>query len=270
MKRDYWNLNVSEFIEVIAEVAEHRAYSVTLSNGIEMRGTLEKLSSEAIKYQNPELTNAVAEIRRNPIYQYEITSFAEIIDYVDRWTQHYDPDRLRAFWVDAFKYFYSDDKFDGTTAGAEKVQYLKRFLASKIDGNTGGDSVAPVADQFELPDRLITRLDSKQVKALFDWLRGGGFIGKNTDYDSFAYAFGVGSVDEYRPIVWKKTKQLLRELLERVATDSKSGIERKVRNLFVDKSNNAYSLAKPKKVPNEYSDKLNTFLKNLFVKSANN
>lgn len=181
MKRDYWNLSVSEFLDVISEVAEHRAYSVTLSNGREMKGTLDELSLEAIKYQNcdigPELTNAVAEIRRNPIYQYDTLSFSEIIDYVDRWTQHYDPDRLRAFWVDAALYFYNNDKFDGTKAGAGKVQYLKRFLASKIDSNTGGDSVSPVADQFELPAGLNT----PRAKKYFQKAIGRGLIIRNND-----------------------------------------------------------------------------------------
>lgn len=135
-----------------------------------------------------------------------------------------------------------------------------------LEGNmNNGDSLPSIFGRRDLPVGLNTKLGHRQASSLFDWLKKGGYIDKDADCNSFTWALGGAPVDAYRPIVWLKTKQLLRELLEGVATDSKANIERRVRQLFVDQSGAPYALAKNKQVPSQESDSIADFLATLQV-----
>lgn len=103
---------------------------------------------------------------------------------------------------------------------------------------------------------------------LFNMLVEGEFISKETESNSFLFLMGCSNEEpeNLKPIMWMKTKQLLREMLEgayRVPIENgsvtKAELEQLVPLCFVDKNGEELNLAKPKAVPSHESDKLSKF-----------
>ena len=103
---------------------------------------------------------------------------------------------------------------------------------------------------------------------LFNMLVEGEFISKETESNSFLFLMGCSNEEpeNLKPIMWMKTKQLLREMLEaaycvpiEIGSVTKAELEQLVPLCFVDKNGEELNLAKPKAVPSRESDKLSNF-----------
>ena len=113
--------------------------------------------------------------------------------------------------------------------------------------------------------RFPASLGYEQGMAVLDALKEQGFVPASTNPSEFLYQ--MGCTDEcpaqLHPVVWLKTKQLLREMLEfwyrQLITDkalSKARIEEICPRVFVNQNGLQLSLAKPKPVPSIESDDL--------------
>ena len=105
--------------------------------------------------------------------------------------------------------------------------------------------------------------------AILEHLKEKGFVEKNTEPKNFLWQMGCTEElpDKVKPIVWLKTKQLLREMLEqwfgRLLQEqslNKAKIKSLCSQIFIDKQGDMIHLAKNKVVPSQDSDDLKEFL----------
>lgn len=133
-----------------------------------------------------------------------------------------------------------------------------------VNLNVGGGEVK-VSKQ---PARFPASLDyDKGTKAL-EFLKGGGFVAKDTDPGNFLYQTGCTDErpEKVQPIVWLKNKQLLREMLEGwfeklIAEEAlkKVKMEAICSQVFVDEDGEMIHLPKPKDYPSSDSKNIKDF-----------
>ncbi len=119
---------------------------------------------------------------------------------------------------------------------------------------------------------LLLELSSEQLDKLFELLKSN-FIDAEPDRQSFDYIFGSEQKpNQFKPIVWIQSKQLLRELLTGLQKEIKfnikhpdtrelsNEIERQTSTYFVDKKQKPLQLASNKIVLSLESDYIKNFL----------
>lgn len=81
-----------------------------------------------------------------------------------------------------------------------------------VNLNVGGGEVK-VSKQ---PARFPACLDYNKGMNALEFLKGGGFVARNTDPRNFLYQMGCTDErpEKVQPVVWLKSKQLMREMLE--------------------------------------------------------
>ena len=142
---------------------------------------------------------------------------------------------------------------------------------------------------FKLPDDLMQEIASldnmnqglnhfppclnyEQGSAILQKLKEGGFVAKDTEPMNFLYQMGCTgeSPQNISPVVWLKTKQLLREMLELwfrklidEGTMTKAKVEEICPQIFMDKNGEMIHLANNKRVLSNDSDDLSTYFATL-------
>lgn len=120
------------------------------------------------------------------------------------------------------------------------------------------------------PSRFPACRNYTQSVAILEHLKEKGFVEKNTEPKNFLWQMGCTEErpDKVKPIVWLKTKQLLREMLEqwfgRLLQEqslNKVKIESLCSQIFIDKQGDMIHLPKNKPYPSADSDDLKVFLR---------
>lgn len=118
------------------------------------------------------------------------------------------------------------------------------------------------------PSRFPACRNYTQGVAILEHLKEKGFVEKNTEPKNFLWQMGCTEErpDKVKPIVWLKTKQLLREMLElwfdRLLQEQsliKRDIETVCSQVFIDKRGNMIHLPKNKPYPSADSDYLKDY-----------
>lgn len=159
-------------------------------------------------------------------------------------------------------------ELEGNSKYRELRLKIKKYIdyLAKIKGN-GYDS-----DTICINKNLV----AEQIKLLFENLIDSRFIDAKTDRDCFSFVLNgtplpIGKV--FKPIIWLKNKQLLRELLFGHEVNSIIGIagkveikieiEKRISTLFCDSKNKPFKLASNKHVESTDSDKIKDILATL-------
>ena len=122
------------------------------------------------------------------------------------------------------------------------------------------------------PARFPACLDYEKGTKVLNFLKDGGFVAKATDPMNFLYQMGCTDErpEKVLPIVWLKSKQLLREMLEGwFATLIDEDALKKVKmeticsQVFVDKKGEMIQVPKSREYPSKDSDNIKDFFANI-------
>ena len=220
MENEFINLSVSEFLDVISGKAEVEEYTVTLSRGHNMVGTLKSLTEDAIYYKNcdigDELAAAVFEISKRPIHKYQITSQTDIVCYVENKTDNYDTDKVIALFADAANYYYSIPDIDKkTTRVMEQVRFMKDYLKSKLPKTTEASTTESPnctdvqCKQSDTNDNKCA-FDIKIITKIYDYCVATSVLGKdaisNVDFINAVSEANFKAIYDHAKIKKSKTK----------------------------------------------------------------
>lgn len=146
-----------------------------------------------------------------------------------------------------------------------EINILK--MKMEDDNNLSMDTSLPEKDKKKLAHFPACRNYTQSV-AILEHLKEKGFVEKNTEPKNFLWQMGCTEErpDKVKPIVWLKTKQLLREMLEqwfgRLLQEqslNKVKIESLCSQIFIDKQGDMIHLPKNKPYPSADSDDLKVF-----------
>lgn len=146
-----------------------------------------------------------------------------------------------------------------------EINILK--MKMEDDNNLSMDTSLPEKDKKSLAHFPACRNYTQGV-AILEHLKEKGFVEKNTEPMNFLWQMGCTEErpDKVKPIVWLKTKQLLREMLElwfdRLLQEqslNKAKIKSVCSQVFIDKQGNMIHLPKNKPYPSADSDDLKVF-----------
>ena len=118
------------------------------------------------------------------------------------------------------------------------------------------------------PARFPACLDYEKGTKALEFLKGGGYVAKDTDSMNFLYQMGCTDErpEKVQTVVWLKSKQLLREMLEGwfaklIAEEAlkKVKMEAICPQVFVDDNGELIHLSKPREYPSNDSDNIKIF-----------
>ncbi len=118
------------------------------------------------------------------------------------------------------------------------------------------------------PSRFPACLDYDKGLKAFAFLKDGGFVAKDTDPVNFLYQMGCTDErpEKVQPVVWLKSKQLLREMLEgwfaklfAEEAMKKAKMEAICSQVFVDEKGEMIHLSKNREYLSKDSDNIKDF-----------
>lgn len=106
----------------------------------------------------------------------------------------------------------------------------------------------------ETAPQLTRALTKREQQFLFDRLAEQQFI--SDDYESFCFAFGGTTTDNFRKIAWLKNKQSLRTLLRQLKSENLTIAQtmKNVEYFFIDKKGNTLKLPEKDRIHNDNHD----------------
>ncbi len=222
MRKEYLNLSIRDFLDIISGEALSRIHSILLSRGRKMEGTISELVNAAIEYKGYDIEydiiEAVNSIMEQPCYQFGNFSKLDISNYIRDKTGNFDPESLEALLHDILDYTEKNEHFKAMrkhldngnkeaakkhyTNGLENLRYARKMIISKLEHAKVKDLADPEPQQSNIVP-IPSGLSPQQLHSIYAALAKHGFISLDTDSES-SFLWLLGSGEE--PIPFNATK----------------------------------------------------------------